>query len=603
MQAIHPDEKEVAQFMALQKRSKDRLHIIQEIRNKGNYIYNKTAYENKSGKIIPCRRPSKKSPSEMYLPCEHCFGFFKKTRLARHSLTCWNNPKRVSHRGHTIGRSLTLLTAGNDSSKELKSILENMKTDKESLTVRQDELIQKYGQWLCEKHSTKKHLKNDISQKMRELARLLIQLNKNQKEGQLMTLRSVLKPAHFFVLIEAVKELTGIDNNGKKKATLALKLGYSIQNCLMILKNEALMESQLEKRKEVDDMIELYKLNWSNFVLRKATEEIDRAKYNKPSLLPIAEDVRKMNKYMHDKEDVLLSLIEHNQASEQDFIEFCQINLCHVIMFNRKRVGEVQRLEKSVFINRICNETPQGEIEAALSDHEKLLVKNFTLLEIRGKKGRKVPLLLTPKMTKNMETILLKRNNCNVPNSNSYVFGKCKSDSFMRGCDCLRTVSRKCGAKKPENLTSTRLRKHIATVSQILHLSENDLELLSRHLGHDLSIHKEYYRLPDRTMELAKVSKLLIQFDKGVITPGQNFDEIDPSISEFEDPSSEEDSDEESSKDKQPKKGLNERESCALKQLLKKDLTQKSSLNERKRKRKSSEEQVGIVMRIFQRKK
>lgn len=75
-------------------------------------------------------------------------------------------------------------------------------------------------------------------------------------------------------------------------------------------------------------------------------------------------------------------------------------------------------------------------------------------------------------MTKNVETILLKRNSFNVPNSNPYVFGKCRKDGFLRGCDCLRTVARKCGAKKPENLTSTRLRKHIATVSQILNLSE-----------------------------------------------------------------------------------------------------------------------------------
>lgn len=62
------------------------------------------------------------------------------------------------HRGHTIGRSLTPLTAGNDSSKELLLILNNMKTNNESLTVPQDELIKMYGQWLYEKYNSKKHL-------------------------------------------------------------------------------------------------------------------------------------------------------------------------------------------------------------------------------------------------------------------------------------------------------------------------------------------------------------------------------------------------------------------------------------------------------------
>lgn len=58
-------------------------------------------------------------------------------------------------------------------------------------------------------------------------------------------------------------------------------------------------------------------------------------------------------------------------------------------MLNRKRVGEVERLENGLFINGLCNDTPQGEIEAALRDHEKLLVKNLTLIEVRGKEAEK----------------------------------------------------------------------------------------------------------------------------------------------------------------------------------------------------------------------
>lgn len=139
-----------------------------------------------------------------------------------------------------------------------------MKTDKESLTVRQDELIKKYGQWLCKKYYSNKHLTNDISQKMREMARLLIKPNENQTEGRFLSLRCAVRLVNFFDVVDAVKHLTGIDNSSKKKATLALKLGYSMQNCLMIIKNEALIKSNAEKIKEVEDTLELFKLNWAN---------------------------------------------------------------------------------------------------------------------------------------------------------------------------------------------------------------------------------------------------------------------------------------------------------------------------------------------------
>lgn len=45
-------------------------------------------------------------------------------------------------------------------------------------------------------------------------------------------------------------------------------------------------------------------------------------------------------------------------------------------------------------------------------------------------------------------------------------------------------------------------------------------------MGHSLNVHKDFYHLPDNTLELAKVSKLLLQFDKGVIEPGQTRDTI-----------------------------------------------------------------------------
>ncbi|KAK3735535.1 hypothetical protein QZH41_005012 [Actinostola sp. cb2023] len=58
-------------------------------------------------------------------------------------------------------------------------------------------------------------------------------------------------------------------------------------------------------------------------------------------------------------------------------------------------------------------------------------------------------------------------------------------------------------------------KKYIATVSQKASLTEVDVDWLTRHLGHDVRLHREFYRLHESTAELAKVSKLLLAVDNG----------------------------------------------------------------------------------------
>jgi hypothetical protein len=66
-------------------------------------------------------------------------------------------------------------------------------------------------------------------------------------------------------------------------------------------------------------------------------------------------------------------------------------------------------------------------------------------------------------------------------------------------------------------------------MSQVLALNETEVDWLARHLGHDVRIHREYYRLHESTIELAKVSKLLIAVDSGDTMKwvGKSLSEID----------------------------------------------------------------------------
>ena len=49
-----------------------------------------------------------------------------------------------------------------------------------------------------------------------------------------------------------------------------------------------------------------------------------------------------------------------------------------------------------------------------------------------------------------------------------------------------------CGASKPEALRSTKLKKHVAIMTQVLNLKDNELDIVAQFLGHDIGIYREY---------------------------------------------------------------------------------------------------------------
>ncbi|GLV61287.1 hypothetical protein CBL_21109, partial [Carabus blaptoides fortunei] len=108
-----------------------------------------------------------------------------------------------------------------------------------------------------------------------------------------------------------------------------------------------------------------------------------------------------------------------------------------------------------------------------------------------------------------IDMILKYRSDANVQYDNPYVFG--------RGARSVREAANSCGAKQPALLRGTKLRKHIATVSQAMNLTENELGILADYLGHSIDIHRHFYRLPNEAIHLAKISQLLFALDTNTI--------------------------------------------------------------------------------------
>lgn len=82
---------------------------------------------------------------------------------------------------------------------------------------------------------------------------------------------------------------------------------------------------------------------------------------------------------------------------------------------------------------------------------------------------------------------------------------------------------------------------------QILNLSKHELDLLARFMGHDIRIHRDLYQITNDTLEMAKVSKLLVAMEQEKISryAGKSLDDMEIDVdeeAEEEPPSESEDS-------------------------------------------------------------
>ena len=157
------------------------------------------------------------------------------------------------------------------------------------------------------------------------------------------------------------------------------------------------------------------------------------------------------------------------------------------------------------------------DVLEGLTTFEKALCENLTRIEIIGKRGRLVPVILTDSMKASMDVLMEKREKASISSDNPYFFARTNnlSISHMRGCDSLRKLTEEVPLKHPKLIRSVRLRKHIAMMTQLVNLKDHELDTVAKFMGHDIRTHREHYRLPNGTLQVAKVAKLLISLNEG----------------------------------------------------------------------------------------
>ncbi|CAM4572114.1 unnamed protein product [Leuciscus chuanchicus] len=405
-------------------------------------------------------------------------------------------------------------------------LLTPMKDDDISAAVRSDFTILQLAQSFLNKHGQDPSKYDYIRQKLREVGRLLLIL---RKQFSLHSIEDAVKPANFGIVIQAVKRVSGYDaaKHTYHTPSLALKLGHSLNKLCDIIHCRALMAEDDARIKSSQTFKKLYNSKWSELVSHGALTTLHEGHFNKPSTLPFTEDVQRLHQHLETVADLASDNLKKT-ASTKVYGELCRSTLAKIILFNRRRGGEVARMHLKSFLERDMAPLHK-DVAVGLTAFEQKLCAHFSRVEIRGKKGRKVAVLLSPDMVNALTLLISKRQECGVPQDNTFLFARPSCLTSYRGQDCLRIYADECGAQNPELLRSTLLRKHVATLSQVLNLKNHELDQVADVLGHDIRVHREYYRLPEATTQLAKISKLLLAMEKGSLRSlqGKTLEEID----------------------------------------------------------------------------
>ncbi|XP_076850568.1 uncharacterized protein LOC143500340 isoform X1 [Brachyhypopomus gauderio] len=555
LQYVHHNEPDVAKAFSFDKKSKERRVRLRLLTTRGNFLHNALISSSGKGDLVARRRPQKLGSTQEFTHCIHCQGLYARKSLWRHIRNCPQNPKvdEPGNRKKMVQSLNCMARVPPDVSKAFwKTVMCQMKHDEVSAVIRNDKYILLFGEQMFNKLNPSSTKNDYIRQKMREVGRLLLEA---RRLTPIRSMEDFVLPSNFPHVIKSVRAVSGHceETNTYRIPSLALKLGHSLSKIATSVECSAIITGRERLAEDARSFRVLQEHKWNESISAAAGTTLNEAKMNKPQVLPFTEDVKTLHSFLNTE----MTKYQHALKDHSDvktYASLCKLVLAKVILFNRRRGGEASRMKLESYVSRVKSPVHE-DLASGLSDFEKKLCEHFQRVEIRGKRGRKVAVLLTPDMVNCMDLLVQHRDICQVPEENVHLFARPNALSSYRGSDVLREFGESCGARNPSALSSTKLRKQIATLSTVLNLKDNEMDQLASFLGHDIRIHRQYYRLPESTLQLAKMSKLLIAMERGTLSEfqGATLDEIviNPQ-DEIEDSNADTSSDEAESDDPQP---------------------------------------------------
>lgn len=508
----HADaEPDIAQVIELPANSKERKSLLEDLRNRGNYKHNQQVLRTNKGVLKPRKRPAgSPATAKTHVHCLYCKAMFKRKEMWRHVTRCTKKPPSSETPGRKqVLKEFALAESAlcEKASSEVWKMLLGMKQDETAFIVQNDYLLIQLAEYLLEKSSKCEKKIAIIKLKLRDMGRLLLTLHGKS----LFSFEDVIKPKNFPKVADTVRGMAGFDEKKKRfiKPRCAMKLGYSLKQMASAILSRT--DNSEETVRDTKTFMALCADEWRGLT----TVNSNRQKANSPSTIPFTCDVQVFYSYLETTSASATASMKLYE-SPQVYNALCKVTLAQVSILN-KGAPEVSKMTVTSFQER--------------GDTTKVLSKNFIRINIPSRFGQNVAVLLTSELVDAITLLASKRMTCGVHKDNPFLFAKSdgSASSLNHATGCINSYSGLCRAKNPQHLRSTRFLKHIARVFQILNLENDELVHLAKLLGHDIRTDRDYYRLPEAAVELAKIAKLLQAMEKGSLETfkGNTLDEIE----------------------------------------------------------------------------
>ncbi|XP_050925183.1 uncharacterized protein LOC108898774 [Lates calcarifer] len=526
------EESDIAAVFALRRKSKERKRQLGKLRNRGNYKHNQEVLKTRRGKLKVIQlRSDMPNATQRFAPCIYCKGMYTRKVIWRHLQKCTSKktptpPRAVKTQILTLVAA-TVSTNPQEISSDVRNLLKSLKKDEIASVLWNDSYILLLAECFCHVKDRETKGKEYITQRLRQMGRLLLTLRKKS----ISSFEDAMKPENFSKVVEAVRELVGFNEETKscERPSLMWKLGNSLRKIGDIKYARALTEdADKETIAEAETFMKLCAEEW-----KPATPLKPKPTIKSPSTIPFTQDVQLFYQCMEKTAaSGIQSLTMYGSAPVYNAL--LRVTVAQVSVLN-KNVVEVSKVTLQSFNERDKTELHE-DAAVCQSQLEKILSKHYMKINVlskSGKKGceKKVALTVTPELLSTITLLVSKREACGVHKGNPFLFARPVAicASFYQGTTCISTFAARCGAKNPQNLRSVLLQKHILRIFQILTLTNDELDQLSKLLGRDIQTNREYYQTSEAAVDIAKISELLSAMEDGSLErfKGKSFEEIE----------------------------------------------------------------------------
>ena len=214
-----------------------------------------------------------------------------------------------------------------------------MREDEVCKVVRYDELAILFGNRLTVKFKSPHHY-DMIRAKLRLIGRFLLALKSEGVEVQ--DFQDALRPQRFDDAIKGINAVAGLRNGKYSSPATAFSLGLLLKDATKLLITECIKKEDNQRKKNAQDFLKLLESELNASINKTLTENWSERQRQKKVILSSREDIQILITFLHKKRKRLVENLKET-FSYHDWLELSKSTLVSILIFNRRRPGELER--------------------------------------------------------------------------------------------------------------------------------------------------------------------------------------------------------------------------------------------------------------------